>query len=307
MADFAEIARGLLTLEVNTVLKDGMSAQKMPTPTNALIDTMLAYHRMCSRAAMPFGVPGSRMADWAELLSQTFPYGRQPYPRFAAGPRSGEDCAEPELLRDEPTGLRKGDIGRMREVALWLSHMRTRTLALATGRPVEPVAELAAPVRDEDPALFLRRHRVDPRSLSPGQRQSVREAAAMLSDIDAGILNRIRHNCDQLRGIRTRRGEGEALNDTELTRSSPLELTTDALVLLRKVWDVGTEAVLMQTVIHIDGDVVNRIATELDERHRPAVQAAHDAAVATSFRQWTYLVDTLARWAGQSVQALLGR
>lgn len=307
MADFAEIARGLLTLEVNTILKDGMSAQKMPTPTNALIDTMLAYHRFCVAATLPYGVPGTRMADWAEALSQTFPYGRQPFPALAAGPRAAPACCDAGLLRDEPLGLRRGDIARLREVALWLSHMRLRTLALHHGQAVEPVPELAQAVPGADAATVLHDHRVDPATLTQAQRNAIATAAAHLAEIDSGTLNRIRHNCDQLRGVRTEAGQGPELNDIELTRTTSMVLSTDALVLLRKTWDMGTEAVQMQTVIHIDGDVVTRLASALADRQRPGLHAAHQAAVEVSFRQWTWLVDTLARWAGRSVQALLGR
>ncbi len=63
----------------------------------------------------------------------------------------------------------------------------------------------------------------------------------------------------------------------------------------------------MQTVVHIDGDVVSRLHPGRAERPGAALRQAHREAVEVSFRQWTFLVDTLARWAGASVRTLLGR
>ena len=59
MTDFVELARGLLTLEINTVLKDGMSAQKMPSAGDARIDLAQAYHVFLCQQAGAFGAIGS--------------------------------------------------------------------------------------------------------------------------------------------------------------------------------------------------------------------------------------------------------
>jgi hypothetical protein len=43
MADFIAIATNLLTLEINTVLKNGMSSQKMPSSEDAVVDIIENY------------------------------------------------------------------------------------------------------------------------------------------------------------------------------------------------------------------------------------------------------------------------
>ncbi len=198
MVDFAEIARNLLTLEVNTVVKEGMSAQKMPTPTNALIDLVLGYHRFGeSRPALrrarggDGGVGGGAVGDvslWPPAL-----------PRHGAATRRAEAGGARMVSSREPDGLRPGDLDRLREVALWLSHMRLRALALAEGHAVEPVMEERR--RRCGWATWKRRSR----------RRRPRRHACCANRCRGA--EPIRHNCDQLKGVRSESGRGPALLD----------------------------------------------------------------------------------------------
>jgi hypothetical protein len=127
--------------------------------------------------------------------------------------------------------------------------------------------------------------------------------------VDPGVLSRIKNNCDQLKGVTVDvTGQGRvALGQARLDRNTGTVFATNDLVLLRKTWDVGAERVLMQTVVQLDGDVVFRIQAGLDDARRLALQGAHQAAVDASFRQWSFLVDTLGRWLGSAAGALLRR
>jgi hypothetical protein len=303
MVEFRDIARNLLSLEVNTVEKDGMSAQRMPTPTNAIIDVKVEYFRFLLGAAQVFGVPGNRPAAWARALSDTFDYGIQPFDTQGQGrramkrPDGGDDPkrAMPGLLVDERATLEPGELEAMRGVALWLAQMRVRTLALEAGQVVEPDRGLLGlPVRREGPCW---------------SRGDITRAARALAEVDPGVLSRIKNNCDQLKGVAVDvTGQGRVeLGKARLDRNTGTVFATNDLVLLRKTWDVGAERVLMQTVVQLDGDVVFRIQTGLDDARRLALQGAHQAAVDASFRQWSFLVDTLGRWIGSAAGALLRR
>ncbi len=303
MVEFRDVARNLLSLEVNTVEKDGMSAQRMPTPTNAIIDVKVEYFRFLQGAAQVFGVPGNRPAAWARALSDTFDYGIQPFDTQGQGrramkrPDGGDDPkrAMPGLLVDERATLEPGELEAMRGVALWLAQMRVRTLALEAGQVVEPDRGLLGlPVRREGPCW---------------SRDDITQAARALAEVDPGVLSRIKNNCDQLKGVAVDvTGQGRVeLGKARLDRNTGTVFATNDLVLLRKTWDVGAERVLMQTVVQLDGDVVFRIQTGLDNAKRLALQGAHQAAVDASFRQWSFLVDTLGRWIGSAAGALLRR
>ena len=303
MVEFRDIARNLLSLEVNTVEKDGMSAQRMPTPTNAIIDVKVEYFRFLLAAAQVFGVPGGRPFAWARALSDTFEYGIQPFGTTGQARRAmtladgGDDPkrAMPGLLVEERATLEPGELEAMRGVALWLAQMRVRTLALEAGQVVEPDQGLPGPpVGREGPGW---------------SRGDITRAARALAEVDPGVLSRIKNNCDQLKGVTvdvTDLGR-VALGVARLDRNTGTVFATNDLVLLRKTWDVGAERVLMQTVVQLDGDVVFRIQTGLDDARRMALQGAHQAAVDASFRQWSFLVDTLGRWIGSAAGALLRR
>lgn len=303
MVEFRDIARNLLSLEVNTVEKDGMSAQRMPTPTNAIIDVKVEYFRFLLAAAQVFGVPGGRPFAWARALSDTFEYGIQPFGTTGQARRAmtladgGDDPkrAMPGLLVEERATLEPGELEAMRGVALWLAQMRVRTLALEAGQVVEPDQGLPGPpVGREGPGW---------------SRGDITRAARALAEVDPGVLSRIKNNCDQLKGVRVEvDGLGAVeLGRARLDRNTGTVFATNDLVLLRKTWDVGAERVLMQTVVQLDGDVVFRIQTGLDDARRMALQGAHQAAVDASFRQWSFLVDTLGRWIGSAAGALLRR
>ncbi|HUB13583.1 MAG TPA: hypothetical protein VMB34_16665 [Acetobacteraceae bacterium] len=204
MADFFVIARNLLTLEINTVLKDGMSSQKMPDLEDAVIDVMEEYCR---------------------FLCQYLPADAPDLP-FVATP--------PDALT--PDGL-----------------TRLRTIAL-----------------------------------------NLRQQSSTREDIKP-ILSRIQRNCDQMKDFVI----------APVSRAKTLRLPAEQAILLRKIWEIGTETVVMQTVVQIDGDVVTRIQPGHQTTADTALHAAHRQSVEVSFRYWQFLVDTLSRFAGAMVRDLL--
>lgn len=72
-----------------------------------------------------------------------------------------------------------------------------------------------------------------------------------------------------------------------------LKLDTMQLNLLRKAWEIGTERVLFQSVIHVDGDVTTRIAERFFLQPDPHLLQIHNEAVNTSVRFWSNLVKTV--------------
>jgi hypothetical protein len=205
MADFVTIATNLLTLEINTVLKDGMSSQKMPSSEDAVIDIIENYCNYLSPR-----VPSA----WAD--EHAF---------VTAG-----------AVAIDPIGLQ-----RLRGAAL---RLKTET---------------------------------------------------QQSDEMRGVLSRIQRNCDQMTDFVT----------GTVNRNTRLRLTTEQTILLRKAWEIGTETVVMQTVIQIDGDVVTRIQPGREDGASAVLHAAHRQSVELSFRYWQFLVDTLGRMAGVLIRDLL--
>jgi hypothetical protein len=96
------------------------------------------------------------------------------------------------------------------------------------------------------------------------------------------MLARIRDNCATVeRIVRARDADPKK------------ELSVDDFVTLRKIWEIGAEEIVMQTVIHIDGDVMTRIQPRWAGPDGRSLLAIHSASVATATSYWRLLVDTL--------------
>ena len=76
------------------------------------------------------------------------------------------------------------------------------------------------------------------------------------------ILTRIYRNCDQVKAMLSR-PELQSVLAEGVNRDSAgalvLPLESYEIVAVRKIWEIGTESVVMQTIAQLDGDIVTRI------------------------------------------------
>jgi len=90
-------------------------------------------------------------------------------------------------------------------------------------------------------------------------------------------------------------------NDLSRARMQELDdLALDAsdISMIRKIWEIGTERVVLQTVIHADGDITTRIAERLLYNPDPILFQIHNESVQGAVNFWTGLVDTIGKMAG---------
>ena len=70
-----------------------------------------------------------------------------------------------------------------------------------------------------------------------------------------------------------------------------MELNTRQMSILRKIWEIQTEQIKMQTTIGLDGDVLSRISSEYAQGNAgTGLQKLHNEGVATSMKMWNSLV-----------------
>jgi len=79
----------------------------------------------------------------------------------------------------------------------------------------------------------------------------------------------------------------------------------DVTVLIRKAWDVGVERVCLQTVLQVDGDVLQTIG-QLQANERDFLTLVHKQAVKESVTQWRSLFDLLRQLAGDVGRVVFG-
>lgn len=107
------------------------------------------------------------------------------------------------------------------------------------------------------------------------------------------MVVRIRDNAAQIRQIFEK--NPNAAFDVSARETKPdkdFALDDSQKIMLRKVWELGTEEVVMQTVIYLDGDVITRLQPRCyeDPEMRKVIEI-HNQSVKTSIEFWGRLVD----------------
>lgn len=136
-------------------------------------------------------------------------------------------------------------------------------------------------------------------------------AEQMIVDEEQRImLIRIRRNCDLIKGIlRKLSGKKKLKNfinvdDDQLNKNlqnepfSIEELDFDHITTVRKIWEIGTESVVIQTVIQVEGDVITRITPQLMDKQysdeiRNALFTVHRNSMDVGLSHWKNLIGTL--------------
>lgn len=251
-----ELFDDLLSLEVNIIVKPGMTARKMPDVAHALLDIFSDFDTwLCSLTA---GLNGA----WSNFRAT------EQAVAFANSAAPGDwlvvdgaliNGLEAVPIYDENSRIAADDFGKLR----------------ARARKGEEMYRL----------LVHHGHLSD--------------------DGSAIILKRIYRNCDQIKGILDGRGVSRGTSNEKLRKvateglsrkdadAGDVPLTADEILVVRKVWEVGTETIAMQTVAQLDGDVITRVQhARLAATNKP-LHDLHREAVGTALAHWQFLVGTL--------------
>jgi hypothetical protein len=129
------------------------------------------------------------------------------------------------------------------------------------------------------------------------------------------LLQRIQDNSDQIRSIfqgMARRGEtlpsAKGLSRAATTEhTADLPLLPNELLTLRKIWEIGLEQILAQTVLQVDGDVTTRIHPDLLKAELAQVLSIHQQAVSNSVGIWKALAGMLGSFLENVLPFLRGK
>jgi len=270
------IGEGLLVIEVNTVEKASMSAQKMPDvplALHAIIDTYAAYLKdlgyavdqhlydmAAARVALPADTPANVEKQHTDALGQWYP----------------SAAAAPDLTNGPETF----------EALQWAAWAALRDMAQISKEAFLP---RGVAIFDVETSGILGRIRANGRQL--------REAAILLARDHPADAQR-----QPLFGVTLEAAVRALLNNP----LPALSVRPDILVMIRKAWDVGTETVLMQTSMQVDGDLVTRISPQLTDAKREFFAALHNDALKTSLGQWQSMFILIGKLAGDLGKAIWG-
>jgi len=106
------------------------------------------------------------------------------------------------------------------------------------------------------------------------------------------LFKRIQRNCEQLQEILK---DIPHMNADRQQVRKDISLTPAQLLTVRKIWEVGIATVVMQTVVHLDGDIVTRIHEGHESASSQPVHDIHRASVDSAIRNWQFLGQTVAQ------------
>jgi len=266
MAEFSfkTLAENLLTLEINTIVKANMTGTKIPTNRReALLDISRDYHY----ALVELGC--REPIIWSSAGAMAF---------FELRSRAIQGARVINELKDL---LSPEERQKYVEKQVILNRIQTQSEQI--------ISMFVALAKIVDKNFDLQSYR--------DQMQSKLEMLATEHKTPIDELQKICEVHDE---------ESQAWNN-DLPRSkmqdiSDLELTPSQITLIRKVWEIGTEQVVLQTVIHADGDITSRISERLLLKPDPVLFQIHHESVQGAVGFWTNIVETIGKMAANFFQ-----
>jgi hypothetical protein len=333
----AAIGGNLMSLEINTVVTDDISAQKMPEIPLALHSLVQVYNdylakvgfattndllRLAAVRVNGEGEAGTNAGAKALLLQlqSWHPESRH----WTAGERRAALPGIPEQYMDNSgPALELTNGTETFEALQWAAWAAIQTLrALAAG----PMAD-QSPLGGVHPSIlsriFANSRQLKEAALRLEQRNpgvstdtsqaaappktiwGIRLGAAVAETILAGSKVRLKSLAEGLRAdpaaATSPRLFGATIEETAQALFAHPRPTFDAdpdvTMLIRKAWDLGVERVCLQTVIQVDGDLTE-VVTELDGLQRVFLTELHKQAVKDAVSQWRSLFDVVLQLAG---------
>lgn len=266
-AQLKEIASDLTAIEINTIAASGMTGRKMPAWPHALIDIAQKYADFLTGDSVRLDLDAFK--DDYDVFSKVPPQSQD----------KDEEASPARELRDLPLRFRAGH--------------SSYTFQLTNGEQTFDMLRWAA----RNVVELSRGH--GPAAVAP---TPLHGPPPDMDDATRTILIRIQRSCDQLEGtakslrrlsadhIDVTRAQLQKLEDEGTT---PPRAPADAITRIRKIWDIGADQIIMQTVMQLDGDVIFRARRDaLAQANQPFAQA-HERATGIALGHWHNLFNLL--------------
>ena len=252
-----DLARDLINIETNTVLSSGITGRKMPNYPHALQDII--------------GKFANFMADEVGIDVDKFCQ------------QFDEDVRQRASRPDDPDSASLENDQAARAI-----------------EPDFSVGSYCTPLPNGPWSFYLLRW-LAANALSQTQRR--------LPEQQASVLTRIRVNSDHLKIVtRELKKLGGGNPYIGVTRDAILALDAktgatvpaippaplEALTMIRKIWDIGVDSIVFQTVQQLDGDVIFRVRSGLDLSKRQVLLEAHQQACNVAMSYWRSMFELIA-------------
>jgi hypothetical protein len=252
-----DLARGLINIETNTVLSTGITGRKMPSYPHALQDILGKYANFLADEV------GINVDKFCEEFDESV----------------RQKTSEPD---DPDSASLEND---------------------RAARAIEPdftVGSFSTPLANGPWSFYLLRWLAA---------NALRQSEHRIPEQHLSVVTRIRVSSDQLK-IVTRElkklGGGNPYIDVTRDAILTLEAKTgaaappippappEALTMIRKIWDIGADSIVFQTVQQLDGDVIFRVRRGQDLSKRQVLLEAHQQACNVAMSYWRTMFELIA-------------
>lgn len=287
-SQFKDIVKDLFNIEVNTILRDKISAQKMPSVRNALLDIGIEYFEVLKETEIAYRRAKSGQDPGELNMDDT----RRGLGFYTADEKKDKNIKDELMIVDPLVCEQLGGFQAFAIMRGWADKLL------------------------QDPKcadhLDKKRHLL---SVLP----RIRENADMLKGMFSAICRRdLKENKKFENRLEEIRAAGNLTPETvvqessreigkertlsltnQYTRSEIVSLSTpmwpvmkqSELVMVRKIWEVGTEVIAMQTTIQVDGDVITRLNPNyMDEKVYEKLSSYHKDGVNIALSYWGNLI-----------------
>jgi hypothetical protein len=257
------LAHDLISLETNTILSSGITGQKMPSYPHALQDIIGEYAKFLA-FEVGIDVDGYCRAFRDQVVQL---------------PEGATDAL--------PKGMEDPDIASAD------NDRAARAIGLAFGRP-----SFSTPLPNGPWAFSLLRWLAA---------NALAQSEHAIPEQQIAVITRIRASSDELKVVARQLKQLDGGNPyIGVTREAILGMEAQAkppavppappqyLTVIRKIWDIGTDSIVFQTVQQLDGDVIFRVRRRVDLASRQALLKAHQEAASAATAYWQSMFELIA-------------
>ena len=286
--DLIEIGRDLLVMEVSTIASDSITGRKMPWFPHAVIDIVTKYADWLAEI---------RNINIVSILNSPEPLTRGLFVKIVQG--HDEQWSNPITNGWRP-------VEQLRRTAKLLTD---ESVMAEIGRRPLNHAETGIAIRirrncDQLKTIILRFRAMDAWQtyfLTPDALSNISDAKVDTAAHDGWSEFRAADT-----GL-TRAAISRSLQSSSAIRAEKAVLDSDAATRLRKIWELGTDQIIAQTTVHVDGDTVTRFQRDIEENKRSFYFEIHNQGVQTAVDQWNTLFEAFSRLAGGLASFIFGR
>jgi hypothetical protein len=264
-----KIAQDFFKIEVNTIIKEGMSAETVPPMPLALLDIAQGYIRWL-RPKLEKALPGYILIDPQGAYIATFC-----------------DLVVAASVLETIPNLSEADLAIASRIRC---HSEAIIAMLGGIFEVQPDQQKTTGIRHKlwsflEPIIDSVRSRI---GLSPKEPVVIDKAEIW--------KNLFEKKEDELRKF--------IRNNTHLVddQLKYLGFTPADISVVAKIWDIGTETIIMQSVLHISGDMFTRVSGSYVSSQYESLHQTHFKSVGVSIEAWGRLTELLTKLGG----ALIG-